>query len=341
MHAIGMSAFAPQRAWEMIDACFQPQTPGEAPVVLHGSPMPLAIYAADQIWREQGDDTALAQHLPALAAVWRWFAGIDPHSPYDPTGSGLLTTFPEFYNGAGMDDLPMQHWIDHHLHKTDVASASATSHALRTARLLLNMARCCGEHALAEECQAFINRATPALMTAWDEDSGWFAWTDLASGAWLNTPFGNGGAANQSLDGVAPLIAGGLAPDIEAHLVNHLSDHNGLWTAQGLTAVASASASRREDGYWNGNVWIPHQWFLFMACLSCGRSEEALRIGETMLAVWSRATAETDFVYELVDAVSGQGEGHHAFAGLTSPLLRIAQGLRCPGQITTGWQAGS
>ena len=52
-----------------------------------------------------------------------------------------------------------------------------------------------------------------------------------------------------------------------------------------------------------------------------------------------RATAQTDFVYELVDAESGQGEGHHAFAGLTAPLLPVARGLRQAGQVTTGWNA--
>ena len=53
----------------------------------------------------------------------------------------LLTTYADFYNGAGMDDHPLQHWIDHHLKKTDVANAAATSHAICTARLVQNMAQ--------------------------------------------------------------------------------------------------------------------------------------------------------------------------------------------------------
>ena len=55
---------------------------------------------------------------------------------------------------------------------------------------------------------------------------------------------------------------------------------DGLGTPQGITAVAGASQSRREEGYWNGNVWIPHQWLMFMACLSNGRSAEALQIAK-------------------------------------------------------------
>ena len=338
MHAIGMSAMDPHRAWEIIDGCCQVPSSGEAPVVLHGSPMPLAIYAADMTWRAQRDDMALAKRLPALVAVWRWFAGVHADSPYDPSGRGLLSTYPDFYNGAGMDDHPLQHWIDHHLKRQDIANASATSHALRTAKLIVQMAQHLGETDVVAECRAFIERASAALMTAWDADSGWFAWTDLANGEWLQTPFGNGGAANMSLDGVAPLVTGCLPTPVEERLTQHLYDEAGLWTAQGLTAVAAASQSHREDGYWNGNVWIPHQWFMFMACLSNGRSADALRIGEKMLQVWAQATAETDYVYELVDAVSGQGEGHHAFAGLTSPLLPVAQGLRTQGYVTTGWQ---
>ena len=67
-------------------------------------------------------------------------------------------------------------------------------------------------------------RASAALDTAWDEESGWYAWTDLANGEWLNTPFGNGGAANMSLDGVAPLVTGMLNPAVEQRLTQHLFD---------------------------------------------------------------------------------------------------------------------
>ena len=89
MHAVGMSALDPARAWEIVDGCCQAFSEGESPVVLHGSPLPLIIYAADMAWRFQGDDQAMAQRLPALAEAWRWFAGLHQASPYDPTGRGL------------------------------------------------------------------------------------------------------------------------------------------------------------------------------------------------------------------------------------------------------------
>ncbi len=51
----------------------------------------------------------------------------------------------------------------------------------------------------------------------------------------------------------------------------------------------------RHDGYWNGAVWMPHQWFLWKTMLDLGQADFAFKIAQTALDLWK---SEVDESYE-------------------------------------------
>jgi hypothetical protein len=95
--------------------------------------------------------------------------------------------------------------------------------------------------------------------------------------------------------------------------------------------------SPRPDGYWNGKVWVPHQWFLWRALVGRGDLDLAWTIARTALDLWSRNTDETYCCWEQFDGISGQGEGAHHFAGLSAPIAALYQTYTCTGRVTCGW----
>ncbi|MBQ4043953.1 MAG: hypothetical protein IJD06_08160 [Clostridia bacterium] len=90
----------------------------------------------------------------------------------------------------------------------------------------------------------------------------------------------------------------------------------------------------RVDGYWNGAVWMPHQWFAFLGMLNLGRTDDAAKIAHTALETWKRETDETYNCYEHFVLTSGRGGGWHHFSGLSAPVVLWYHALYVPGTIT-------
>ncbi|MGV8091543.1 MAG: hypothetical protein AB2L24_06710 [Mangrovibacterium sp.] len=43
-----------------------------------------------------------------------------------------------------------------------------------------------------------------------------------------------------------------------------------MWTPAGICVIDQAAPYYRIDGYWNGTVWMPPQWFMWKACSTWG-----------------------------------------------------------------------
>jgi hypothetical protein len=174
---------------------------------------------------------------------------------------------------------------------------------------------------------------------AWDEASGYFGYvTHTAQGA----PNGilrhkNGTNFNMGMDGVSPLLAGICTDEQAARLIGNLMSENRMWTRIGITSVDQSAAYYRHDGYWNGAVWMPHQWFLWKTMLDLGRGAEASRIARTALELWKNEVEQSYCCFEHFLVQSGRGAGWHQFTSLSCPVMSWFGAYYRPGRFTVGF----
>lgn len=341
MHGIGLNAFDNPRAAEILKQYFPGTVDDPVPVVLHGTPLPLHIYLLDEIYGKTGDASLIETYWDRARLYWSYFAGLHPSSSYDKGHTGMLSSYSDGYNSQGIDDYPIQHFEGVSGLYGRVKTVSITSHVIRTGKVLLKLAGAarlersgaCGE------IRGHIDYLADGLQRlSWDGESGYFNHVMAETGEQIKTP--DGECFNQGLDGVSPLIAGICSDEQKGRLTSHVMTPGEMWTPAGITAVSQRASYFRYDGYWNGKVWMPHQWFLWKAMISQGSYHHARRIARTMLDVFSASAEETHNSYELFDCRNGMGQGAHQFGGLSAPLAAIYHAYHKRGSWSLGFDTG-
>ena len=179
--------------------------------------------------------------------------------------SQLITTWDYFYNTGGWDDYPPQQYVHSKKLTRSVAPVANTAHAIRTAKILRMAALALGHRDDVLAYESDIAIWMDALQNyAWDQESGYFGYVmHDAEGRPTSILRDRGGVNfNMGIDGITPLLAGVCtASQVDTICRNLMSDTH-LWTPIGVTTVDQSAPYYRNDGYWNGAVWMPHQWFI-------------------------------------------------------------------------------
>ncbi len=175
------------------------------------------------------------------------------------------------------------------------------------------------------------------LKYSWDPESGYFGYVVVNDAKTEILRTEKGINYNMGLGGVYPLIAGIANEKQKAAMLDHLRSPTQLWTPIGLTAVDQSAPYYRPDGYWNGSVWMPHQWFFWKAMFDLGDSKMAYRIAKTAVDLWKKEvdTSYNCFEHFLID--TGRGAGWHQFGGLSGPVTHWFSALYTPGTVTVGY----
>jgi hypothetical protein len=174
---------------------------------------------------------------------------------------------------------------------------------------------------------------------SWDAEAGYFSYV-LHNDQGEATGFlrhESGVNFNLGQDGVMPLLAGICTPDQEQTLLGHLQSPQRLWCPIGLSTVDQSAPYFRHDGYWNGAVWMPHQWFLWKTMLDLGQADFALKIAQTALDLWKAEVDDSYDCFEHFLITSGRGAGWHQFSALSSPVLAWFSAYYRPGRLTAGF----
>lgn len=338
---IGLAELDIERAVECLNAYVtEPGDPHSA-FIHHGSMVPVQIYLFLELWNKTQSRELLDYFYPRLRQYYQFYAGKMGSSTTGVLSSQMLKTWDYFYNSGGWDDYPPQVEVHRSGLTAGAAPVSNTCHAIRIAKILKMAAAAIGgmEEDITEY-EGDIARFGQAVQEfAWDEESGYFGYV-------LHDEQGNpkgllrhasGQNYNMGLDGAYPLIAGICTPDQEKRLLGYISDNERLWSPIGLSTVDQSAAYFKKDGYWNGAVWMPHQWFYWKMLLSLGLSAPAHRIARTALELWQRETGETYNCYEHFIVQSGRGAGWHHFGGLSAPVLSWFAAYYRPGTLTCGY----
>ena len=337
---LGLNEVSRARAVDNLNAYLSDPGDTECAFIHHGSPVPVQFYLFKEIHCRHAEPEFLRFFYPRLRQYYAFLAGRTGSSDTLRKGSGLLSTWSYFYNSGGWDDYPPQAYF-HQNRATiaQVAPACATAHLIRCARILSTAAGLLGLARDVQEYTRDIADFGAALQRhSWDEKVGYFGYVphdrdDNPQGILRHA---SGQNFNMGLDGASPLIAGICTPSQRSRVLEHLQSPQRLWSPCGISTVDQSAAYYREDGYWNGAVWMPHQWFFWKSALDYGLGDFAWQIAQTALELWKNETDESYNCFEHFIIGSRRGAGWHHFGGLSTPVLCWFNSYCVPGNITGG-----
>ncbi|GAB4559377.1 MAG: hypothetical protein Kow0047_05230 [Anaerolineae bacterium] len=339
---LGLLELDLERAIDCLNAYVTPPGDDHAAFIHHGSPVPVQIYLFQELWNRTQRKDLLEYFYPRLKQYHWFLAGRAGGSTTRALKSNLLKTWDYFYNSGGWDDYPPQVHVHRHGLQRSVTPVVTTAQVIRTAKILSLAAEALGLTEDVAEYQDDIEVLTRALQEhAWDEESGYFGYVCHDEDG---RPTGilrheSGANFNMGLDGAYPLVSGVCSDEQIARLLPRFESEAHLWTPIGISTVDQSAPYYRVDGYWNGAVWMAHQWFFWKTFLDLGRIDLAWRVARTALDVWQREVAESYHCFEHFIIESGRGAGWHQFGGLSAPVVSWFAAHYIPGRLTTGLNA--
>jgi len=334
---LGLAELDLDRAVDTLNAYLTAPDTEDAAFIHHGSLVPTQFYVFLELWNRTQSQPLLQYFYPRLRQYHRFLAGRLGSSTTRTLRSGLIRPWDYFYNSGGWDDYPPQVHVHRYGLQQTVAPVISTAQVIRTATILKMAASVLGEST--DEYEDDIAHLSNALQTyAWDDEAGYFGYVVHNEQGW---PVGvlryeDGTNYNMGMDGAAPLVAGVCTPAQESRLIQSLMSDVHLWTRHGITAVDQSAPYYSTDGYWNGAVWMAHQWFFWKALLDLGRADEAHQIASTALDVWQREVDRSYNCFEHFTVATGRGAGWHHFGGLSTPVLSWFAAYHRPGRLTAG-----
>lgn len=337
---LGLLELDVQRAVDCLNAYVTDPGDDQAAFIHHGSMVPVQMYLFHELWNRTLNRNLLAYFYPRLRQYYLFYSGHLGSSTTRVLKSNLLKTWDYFYNSGGWDDYPPQV----HTHRNNltrwVAPASNTAHAIRSARILRAAALELGQTEDISLYDEDIATFSHALQTyCWDDEAGYFSYVvhndDGTPREFLRHE--SGANFNMGMDGVSPLYTGICTPMQEKKLVDHLFSPEQMWSPIGLSTVDQTAPYYRHDGYWNGAVWMPHQWFFWKGLLDLGYGSQAHQIAKTALDLWKKEVDSSYFCFEHFIVQSGRGAGWHQFGGLSAPVLSWYSAYHRPGRLTVGF----
>ena len=308
--------------------------------LLHGSLVPTQFEEYYELLKRTEDKHSLDSLYPKMRRYYNFLRGRSGSSTCGKFGNGLLTVYDYWYSCSGMDDYPAQSAMIENRAEAYSCPCLPTSHIIRAGKILRAVAVFLGKDDDIAQYDRDIEESVTALNTlAWDEESGYFGYTmydkDPSKPYIMRTPDGEN--SNKGFDGVYPLFAGAVTGERRGRLLAHLKNPQELWSDAGLSAVDMSASYYKDDGYWNGNVWMSHQYFFWKTMLDLGETDFAFEIADRALEMWK---AETDFsynTYECFGIKTRRGGWFHNFGGLSAPVCVWANAYYKPGSVTTGY----
>ncbi len=325
---IGLLQMDAQRAEECLNAYLTPVGDMHSPYIFHGTPLPTQIFLMAEIYNKTGSNELVRKYYPMLRQQYRFFA--DARLREDTKENGLFNTWQIFYNSGGWDDYPTQVYVHQNHLEADACPMVNVSVTVLCAKILKMLAQVIGEDT--DEYDEDISFYSEAVeRCAWDEESGYYGY--VIGDQILKV---DGMNADMGMDGAYPYIAG-ISNEIRAkRIVENIKE--GMFTSIGVSVVDVRAPYFRKDGYWNGSVWMPHQWILWKAFLDNGELELVMRIADTALSVWKKEVELTYNCYEHFMLANGRGAGFHQFSGLSTPVLMWYNALYKPYTVTGGFR---
>ncbi len=337
---LGMNDYAPEFAKYILETYITDESNPDYAFLHHGSPVPVQMYLYFEMLARAEDKNELFAIYPKMRHYYEFLAGRVKGSTTARFKSGLTTTYDYFYSSSGMDDYPAQVEMMARNVRDTAAPAISSSQLIRCAKILKMVAEKLGKTEDVKVYESDIARVGDALRTyAWDSESGYFGYVlhddNYNPQGIMRTDSGEN--CNKGLDGIYPIIAGVCSKEQKERILSHLKNEKEMMSPYGISAVDMTAGYFMVNGYWNGNVWFPHQWFIWKTMLDLGESDYAFKIAKTALDVWKREVDYSYYTFEMVNVVTGRGGWFHNFGGLSTPITMWANAYYKAGTFNTGF----
>ena len=337
---LGMNEIAPKFAEYIIDTYLSHEDNPDYAFLHHGSPVPVQIYQLYEMIQKSDDKAHLLSYYARARLYYRFLAGKIRGSTTAKFKSGILTTYDYFYSTSGMDDYPAQVAMMKQSLRDKASPVITTSQVIRFGKILTILADKLGKTDDVNEYTADAERLTEALNKySWDDESGYYSYV-LHDENYEPTEIfrtKDGENLNKGLDGIYPIIAGACDDNQKKKIIGHLTNEKEMHSPFGISAVDMTAGYYMVNGYWNGNIWFPHQWFIWKSMLDSGESAIARDIAHMALNIWKREVDDTYYTFEMVNTVTGCGGWFHNFGGLSTPINMWAKAYYCPGTVNVGF----
>ncbi|WP_294952346.1 hypothetical protein [uncultured Eubacterium sp.] len=307
--------------------------------LLHGSLVPTQFVEYLELLKRTNDKSRLDFLYDKMKLYYEFLRGRTHNSTCAKFGNGLLTTYDYWYSCSGMDDYPAQVKMIADKAEEYSCPCLSTSQIIRAGKIMKMVASYLGKADDIAVYDADIEYSSNALnMLAWDEESGYFGYTmyDRDKNAPYIMKTEDGENWDKGFDGVYPLIAGAVDGERKQRLISHIKNSNEMWSNAGVSAVDMSASYYFDDGYWNGNVWMSHQWFVWKTMLDNADTDFAFEIANRALEMWREETDFSYFTYECFGIKTRRGGWFHNFGGLSAPICIWANAYYKPGTVTTG-----
>lgn len=336
---LGFLEFSPDLCRYTLDMYLSDKRNKDFAFLLHGSLVPTQFAEYLELLKRTDDKHSLDYLYDKMKRYYEFLRGRTSGSTTAKFGNGLLTTYDYWYSCSGMDDYPAQ--LEMIKNKAEAYSCPciSTAHIIRAGKIMKMAAVYLGRLDDIAVYDTDIECSAKALNDlAWDEESGYFGYTMYDKDK--NKPYimktKDGENWDKGFDGVYPLVADAVRGERKQRLLDHIKNPKEMWSPAGISAVDMSASYYHEDGYWNGNVWMSHQWFIWKTMLDNGDTDFAFEIANRALEIWR---AETDFsynTYECFGISTLRGGWFHNFGGLSAPVSIWANAYYKPGTVNTG-----
>lgn len=308
--------------------------------LLHGSLVPTQFVEYYELLKRTNDKESLAFLYDKMKHYYEFLRGRNHGSTFAKFGNGLLTAYDYWYSHCGMDDYPAQ--VEMMRRKTEkyTCPCLTTAQVIRAGKIMKAVALSLGRNDDVKAYDADIEYSTKALNDiAWDEESGYFGYTlyDDEGNMTGIMRTENGENYNKGMDGVYPLVAGAVKGERKERLLAHIKNPKEMWSQAGISAVDMSASYYFDDGYWNGNVWMSHQWYIWKTMLDNGDADFAFEIANRALDMWKEETDFTYNTYECFGIATRRGGWFHNFGGLSAPICIWANCYYKPQTVTSGF----
>lgn len=337
---MGLLEFSPKLCQYALDMYLCDDTNKDFAFLLHGSLVPTQFVEYLELLKRTENKNDLEFLYDKAKLYYEFLRGRSHGSTCAKFNNGLLTTYDYWYSHCGMDDYPAQvEMMNKHSQKYTCPCLS-TAQIIRAGKIMKMVAYSLGRSEDINVYDEDIQYSSNALNDlAWDEESGYFGYTlyDEAGNVKGIMKTADGENWNKGMDGVYPIVAGAVSGERKKRLLEHIKNPNEMWSQAGISAVDMSASYYFDDGYWNGNVWMSHQWFIWKTMLDNGEADFAFEIADRALNIWKEETDFSYYTYECFGIATKRGGWFHNFGGLSAPICIWANCYYKPQTVTSGF----
>ncbi len=342
---MGLATIDFDRAYECLTSYLTLEGDKHSPFIMSGSIVPTQILLYGYLFNQFERYEDLKKLYPMVKQYYTFFGDLrkDKHQ----MKSGLLKLWHLNYNSGGWDDYPPQlaltHW-EYDKPVLDGATIDNTTPVITTAitvlvaKIMKNIATLLGYKEDIARYQNDIDYYSESIQkNCYDEESGYYQYVVHNENGEPKTFFKyhNGELFGSGFDGIYPYIAGISTKEQSQKIISNIKC--GMLTPYGLSSIDMRASYYSQAGYWNGNIWFPHQWILWNTLLDKGETQLATKVAYLAMDVWERECNETYNCMENFSIKTGRGAGYHQFSGLSTPLLMWFKSYFTPNTVSCGF----